>query len=452
VVAARIDRLPVTWHLWAYALLVQTVWGAVLAMDTLVVRVYPVVWAPQHSFSPVQYALLVGFENGLGVLIGQVWFTHLSDKFGRKPILILSCLVAGLLAWPLAITDNWGLLMVIVTAAALGVGGALGVTNVYLLELVPPTRRNRIMLGSQVWAALALNLISGLLPVFLVPAHYQWWIVICAAIPVLVVAPLIAFLLPESPRWLESRGRDREADAAMTRLEDRVRRVVPVLPEPEPAKQGVIVSEKRVPIREIFRGVYARRTVVLLLLWSIGYLGLDYGMSSFQSVYLVKFFPASELFLMLFVGGLVGTVGITLAGALLGERVERKTLIGVAGIMSFAGAVLYFFFPTNYAAALIGTVLCSGAVLGWAFNGYTYTAAAYPTRLRSTASGLTDGVGHTGAVLGPVIAAYFFTLTEDHGNIGWFLYFAVLGGLLPAAIIMIFGMRQRAAVLEEISR
>jgi MFS family permease len=451
-IAARIDRLPVTWHLWAYALIVQTLWGSVLAMDSLVLRIYPVVWEPQHSFSPVQYALLVGFQNGLGVLIGQLWFTHLSDRVGRKPILILSCLVAGLLSWPLAITDNWLLLMVIVTAAGLGVGGAVGVTNVYLLELVPPTRRSRVMLGAQAWAAALLTLITSLLPIFLLPAHYQWWVAICAAIPVLVVVPLVLFLLPESPRWLESRGRAREADATMTMLENRVRTVVPVLPEPTPAGHEVIVAEKRVPVREVVQGVYLNRTIVLLLLWILGYLGVDYGMQSYQSVYLVKFFDPSELFTLLFVGGFIGTVGSCLVGALLSERVERKTLIGAAGIMSFLGAVLYFLFPSNFVVALIGTVLCSGAVLGWAFNSYTYTAAAYPTRLRSTAVGLTDGVGHTGAVLGPVFAAYFFTLTEHQNNIGWFLYFAVFGGLLPAAIIMIFGMKQRAAVLEEISR
>lgn len=450
-IAARVDRIPVTWHMWAYALIAQTFWGGVLALDNLAIRIYPVVWEPQHAFSPLQYTILVGCQNGLGVLIGQVWFTHLSDRHGRKPIMILSCLVGGLFSIPFAFTSNWYLLVVFATIAAVGVGGTLGSANVYVSELAPPARRNRVMLGAQVWAAVLVNVITGLLPVFLVPAHYELWVVICGAIILLVVLPLIVFFLVESPRWLEARGRAADAEQAVSLLERRALTRIAKLPPPTIDLRPVVVARQKVPVSEIFRGRYGRRTVVLLLIWVLGYLGLDYGMSSFQSVYMIKHLPASDLFLILFIGGLIGTAGFTAAGALLGERVERKTLIGVAGVMTFVGALLYFFFPDSLTANVIATILCSGAVLGWAFNSYNYTATAYPTRLRATASGFTEGVAHIGALLGPVFAGFFYALPIGPNHISWFIYFAVFGGLLPAFIAMAFGVRQRGAVLEDIS-
>lgn len=60
-----------------------------------------------------------------------------------------------------------------------------------------------------------------------------------------------------------------------------------------------------------------------------------------------------------------------------------------------------------------------GAIV-WLFSMYNYTAASYPTRLRATDTGLTDGVGHLGAVFGPILAGWLFTSTAYIGHAGWF--------------------------------
>jgi cyanate permease len=97
---------------------------------------------------------------------------------------------------------------------------------------------------------------------------------------------------------------------------------------------------------------------------------------------------------------------------------------------------------------VLATMLVTGGVLTWAFNGYTMIPVAYPTRLRATASGFTDGIGHIGAVFGPILAGWRFTATASHRYIGWFLEFSVFGGLLPGFIALFWGMRQRSAILE----
>ena len=191
---------------------------------------------------------------------------------------------------------------------------------------------------------------------------------------------------------------------------------------------------------------------VILSVWVLGYLGLDYGMSSQQGVYLIAYYSASNLFLITFLGGLAGSLVMTVLGSILNERVERRTWIFVAGVMSFAGAILYYEWPSVLWVAVIGVALVTGGVLTWAFNGYTMIPAAYPTRLRATASGFTGGLGHVGAVFGPIFTGWLFTETASTRHIGWFLEFAVLGGLVPGFISLIWGMRQREAILEVVSR
>jgi MFS transporter, putative metabolite:H+ symporter len=87
----------------------------------------------------------------------------------------------------------------------------------------------------------------------------------------------------------------------------------------------------------------------------------------------------------------------------------------------------------------------------WLFNMYNYTSAAYPTRLRSVGTGWTDGVGHLGTLLGPLLISTLFTSTAAHGYYGWILWVALLCALLPSLILGRFGMNQRNAVLEQIS-
>ncbi len=451
---ARIDRLPLTSQLWLYALVAQFFWASVLSLDPIALRLYPVVWLPANAFSHLQYDILVGFENGAGVLLGQVLFTFLADRYGRKPLMIVSCLVAFVFAWPIAYTSSWPLLMIFVSLAAFGVGGALGLANVYNVEIAPPSQRGRLTLGSQILAAVVINLISGLLPYYMLPAHYRAWVWITVLIPVVIAMPLIIFILPESPRWLESRGHAERGEKIVRMMERRAeKQSQKPLPEPDLSQYTVVVEEHgRVPVKELFQGVYLRRTLVILSVWILGYLGLDYGMSSQQGVYLIAYYSASNLFLITFLGGLAGSLVMTILGSALNERVERRTWIFIAGLMSFAGAILYYEWPSHLWVAVVGTALVTGGVLTWAFNGYTMIPVAYPTRLRATASGFTDGLGHVGAVFGPILAGWLFTQTASSRHIGWFLEFAVLGGLVPGFISLIWGMRQREAILEVVSR
>jgi hypothetical protein len=64
-------------------------------------------------------------------------------------------------------------------------------------------------------------------------------------------------------------------------------------------------------------------------------------------------------------------------------------------------------------------------------------------------TGWTDGVGHLGAWLGPVLAGHLYGATSDH--VWWIVLIIVPGALIPALVLRGYGVRQRRAILEQLS-
>ncbi len=160
---------------------------------------------------------------------------------------------------------------------------------------------------------------------------------------------------------------------------------------------------------------------------------------------------AHDLFVMILIGGSFGILGLAL-NAFIGERVERKTSVAAAGVLMCVGALLFYFFPHSFAWLTAATAVTSLAAGVFITNLYDYTASAYPTRVRSVGTGWTDGVGHGGAVAGPLIAGALFAVTASDHHIAWFLWFTIAGSLLPGFLLLGLGMKQKRAVLEEISQ
>lgn len=449
-VAARLDRLPAGPIHWRLVLLTQMFWGLVVGLDPIIARIYPVVWKPEHAITPSQYELLVGFSNGLGPLLGLYLGGFFSDRFGRRKTMVAACLVAGLLYVPLAFTTSFALMMIIVTFASFGVGAAVASAPAYATEISPPAARGRLMLGGQTLAFAILNFVTLIPALLLLPAHPVAFILVSALAPVVIMVPLILAFVPESPRWLEGKGRREEAERVLAGMEAAALRKHGSLPEPDPAPHEVPVTE-RVPVSEVFRGAYLRRTVLLLAVWLLAYAGLDYGMTPYLAVFITDHgFGAGPLFTMQMISG-AGSVVILFAGAWLGERMERKTLMFASGVCVAVGALILYGLPTLAVALTIGLFFAKAGEAGFLSSMYNYTATAFPTRVRAVGVGWTDGIGHIGAVLGPLIAGAFYSATASAGNAGWFLWFAIPGAIIPGLLMLVFGIRQRDTALERLS-
>lgn len=452
-IAARIDRLPLTWAQWRLALITQIFWGVIIAADGIPAKLYPFIWGPQHAFGGGAFSLLLAVQFGVGILVGEYLIGMVADRWGRRSALVVSSLAIALLIWPTALTNSFGLLLLFFGLSSLGMGGVLSTNVVYMGEIVPPRERGRVMLASQVLAVLVFGALGNIPGLLWVPNHYQWFIDLFAVVPIVVLVPLALFALPESPRWLEAHGHHADAERVMAALEAEClrRSGSKELPEPDFARYAVPVSE-HVPMRELFRGEYGHRTVVLLIAWILGYSGIVYGFAGYEPALLESFgLNAGQTFGVLLTSNLVGgCLGLALC-ALLGETVERRNTILVAALVNCA-ALYWLYFVHTVTAAYILVSLSWGAETVWLFSMYNYTAASYPTRIRATGMGLTDGVGHLGSIFGPLVAGALFTATAAVGHVGWFAYVTIPGALIPALVIAVRGIDQRMAVLEQISQ
>ncbi|WP_428485310.1 MFS transporter [Rhodopila sp.] len=450
-IAARIDRLPLTWAQWRLALISQVFWGVIIAADGIPAKVYPYVWLPQHAFGMTAFSLLLAMQFGVGILIGEYLIGIVADRWGRRLALLISTLTIALLMWPTALTNNFTLLMIFFGLSAIGLGGVLSTNVVYMGEFIPPQHRGRVMLGSQVLAVAVYGLLGNIPAILWIPNHYELFINFYCIVSMVVLVPL-AWVMPESPRWLESHGRHEEAERVTIALEQEClrRSRLSSLPQPHYEKYAVTAG-RHVPMRELFQGVYGRRSMLLLVAWILGYSGMIYGFGGYETLMLRGFgLDADQAFGVILVSSTLGGGGGLAICALLGEAVERRMIILFSAILTAAMLAVLYFVHTVIASYILVT-LSWGATEVWLFSMYNYTAASYPTRLRATGTGLTDGVGHLGAVFGPIVAGWLFTATAAFGHAGWFVYVMIPGAVVPAVMIAVWGIDQRRAILEHIS-
>jgi MFS family permease len=451
-IAARIDRLPLTWMQWRLALITQIFWGVIIAADGIPAKIYPFVWQPRQAFGMGAFSLLLAMQFGIGILVGEYLIGIVADRWGRRTALLVSTLMIALLMWPTALTDDFAMLMLFFGLSALGLGGVLSTNVVYMGEIIPPRHRGRVMLASQVLAVAVFGLLGNVPAILWIPEHYRLFIVFYCIVSLVVLVPLALWVLPESPRWLEAHGRHEEAERIMATLEAECLRRSRLSSLPEPAyDQYTVPVDKHVPVRELLRGEYGRRTALLLVAWILGYSGMIYGFGGYEALLLKNYgLSSGETFGVILVSASFGAgVGLAIC-SWLGEAVERRNVILAAALVASAMLVILYFVHSVLAAYILITISW-GATQVWLFNMYNYTAASFPTRLRATGTGLTDGVGHLGAAFGPIVAGWLFTATAAVGYAGWFAYIIVPGCLVPAILVFWFGINQRQAVLEQIS-
>jgi MFS family permease len=450
-IAARIDRLPLTRTQYTYAGITQWFWGIMIAADGLVAGLYPFIWAPKNLITSFQFDLILGANIGVGILIGEYVGGFLSDLIGRKWTLISAAAVEGLFIWPIALTNAFGWLLLWNLLFALGMGMLLAVHAVYLHELAPPQHRQRLAMRTQAIAPAAAGLLAGVTSYYWIPVHYQWWIYTLSAAPIVLCIPL-GLMMPESPRWLEGKGRVEAADRIVTRWETQAEARFGALPPPN-LEQHTVIQTKRVPAGELFGPRYRATTLLLLAVWFFGYSGIVYGGASFFPTWAVAHgWSAHELFF--FSRILAAPIGIIVffLVAAFGERYERKTWMLVSGILYSVCFLLLFLFPHSFFAQALLITLATPMVGIWLFTAYNYTSAAYPTRVRSVGTGWTDGVGHLGTIVGTsLLVGRLFAWTAGHSYYGWILYVTIAGAVFPSLLIFYLGRRQKAGVLEELS-
>ena len=412
---ARLDRLP--FNAAHRKLLVASGIGwAFDAMDVgLVSFVVAAIAADPHfnlNATEKSWVLSVGF---VGMAIGAALGGYFADRVGRKTVFTATLVIFGLANAGMACSWTLVALLIARFIIGLGLGAELPVASTLVSEFSPTRHRGRrTVLLESFWAVGWI--IAAAIGAFVIPNTGDWgwrWALLIGALPLLYAVVTRAHI-PESVRFLESKGREDEAEQAV-RYFEQASGVAPVAsPKAEPLPA--------IRTRELFGHQYLARTVAIWLTWffvNFSYYGAFTWMPSLLAD---QFGSLTSSFGYTLIISLAQLPGYFLAAWLVEIWGRRRTLsvfLAVSAVAAFA------FSQAGSVAAVIGFgMLLSASNLGaWGVL-YAVTPEIYPTRLRGAASGAAAAVGRVAAIIAPLLVPWFLTLSGGNKTVA-FVIFAV---------------------------
>jgi putative MFS transporter len=440
---ARLERIPVTRRL----LWIRVIIGSATFFDAYTVLVIAFAMpqlAEQWDLSPTQVGAILS-AGYLGQLVGALFFGWLAERLGRLPTLLITIVlfvsmdIACLFAW------SGTAMMAFRFLQGVGTGGEVPVASAYINEFIGAKKRGRFFLLYELIFPIGL-MFAGFAGYFLVP-HFGWKaLFIVGLIPAIVMIPL-RILMPESPRWLASKGRIEKGDKVVTMLENEANKEGKPLPEPVLRPVDAKATAKS-DWRELFKGIYLKRTLMIWVLWVSVYT-VNNGMITWLPTLYKQVFKL-PLQTSLAYGWTTSAIGVlaSVACALLIDKVGRKRWYATAfGLAVVPLVSLMLFGATSAVQVLVGATIAYAILQTVAFSLYLYSAELYPTRLRAIGTGFGSAWLRLGSSLGPVIVGFVVAGVGIQFVFGVFAIFAIIGCLTSA----FFGIETKGKVLEELS-
>ncbi len=354
LIAARLDRLPMSGTLWRRVLLLS-LGGFFEFYDLLFTGYIAPGLVASGILTPTTPGLfgttgIAGFVAAFfsGLFIGTMLFSIAADRLGRRTIFTLSLLWYTVASVIMAFqTDAFGLNLWRFISG-IGVGVELVTIDTYLAELVPKSHRGRAFAINQTIQFMAVPVVAflawQLVPIAPFGLEGWRWVVLIGALGAVFVW-WIRLRVPESPRWLATHGRLDEAERVVAELERRAeaetRTKLPYVSAPA-------LEAPRGRFGEIFEGAYRSRTVMMILFNIFQAVGF-YGFANWVPTLLIaQGIEITRSLEYTFIIALAAPFG-PLLGALLADRFERKYLLAAVAL---GVGVFGLFFSQMRVAAL----------------------------------------------------------------------------------------------------
>ena len=429
---ARLDRLPISRFHWRMLMLIAA-GGFVDAFDVYLTGGV-VASTIKDGFTDLSHGAMFVSAGFFGMLIGAASAGWLGDRYGRRFSYQANLAIFGVASLVAVVAPNITALIACRFVMGIGLGAELVVAAGTLCEFIPPSHRGR-------WGALLGMLVNIGLPVsnaaafFLIP-HFTWRVMfLLGGIGALVVW-FIRKQMPESPRWLESRGRLEEAEQTIAKIEAEVAASTGPLPA---VKWTRDLHTPTIPMKALFSREVIGRTWVAALSQIAVNVTL-YGMISWIPTFLVKqgMSVVSSLgytTLMSF-GGPIGA----LIGFLLVDRMSRKASMIGASLLTILFGVLYPNMVDQTALTAVGFLLTAALYYLVAVAYYSYGPELFPTALRLRGGGFANACGRFASILMPYAIVALFNGFGMAGVVGIVVVCQTL--LLVSVALLSVDMRQ----------
>lgn len=339
----------------------------------------------------------VGF---IGMALGASLGGLLADRFGRRQVFALTLLVYGLATGASALAGGIVVLLVLRFFVGLGLGAELPVASTYVSEFAPARIRGRLIVVLEAFWAVGWTA-AALIGYFVVPlSNDGWrWAFALGAVPA-VYALVVRWGLPESPRWLASRGRLAEAERVVLNFESDADVVSRAAKFNEPNSQAVTVTVSS-RVCTLWSAEFRVRTVSIWLVWfcvNFAYYGAFIWI---PSILVDAGYDLVRSFGFTLVITLAQLPGYAVAAWLI-EVWGRRATLSVFLVGSAVSAV-FFGNADGEAAIIVSGMALSFFNLGAWGALYAVTPEIYPTSLRATGAGWAAGVGRIASIVAPLL-------------------------------------------------
>ncbi len=415
LVPARLERLPFS----RFHVLVIVALGITWILDGLEVTLAGSVsgalrLSPALNLSDADIGA-AGSVYVFGAVLGALGFGWLTDRFGRKKLFFVTL---GVYLAATALTGlSWDKTAFFVFRffTGCGIGGEYSAINSAIQEVVPARYRGRVDLAinGSFWVGAALG--AGVSIALLGPSNgasdYGWrFAFLTGAVLGLAILPMRHWV-PESPRWLATHGRVKEAEVVIGGIERQLEQQGAKLEPVDPSKAIKLRARAHTPLSEVFDTLFRRyrqRTVIGLVLMAA------------QAFFYNSIFFTYALVLTKFYGVTAGDVGWYILPFALGnflgpvllgplfDTIGRRQMIAatyaLSGICLIASGFLFLQGTSSAAMQTLSWTIVFFFASPAASAAYLTASETFPLEVRAVAIAIFYAIGTgLGGIAGPDI-------------------------------------------------
>lgn len=392
----------------------------------------------------------------LGAVFGGAIAGQLSDRLGRRKMVLYSALLFMVGALLAGVSPHDGVAYLIFTRVLLGiaVGAASALVPAYMSEMAPAEKRGSLSGINQ------LMIVSGMLISYVVdfllkglPEHIAWRLMLAlAAVPALILF-LGVLRLPESPRFLIKAGRVEEAHKVLTwiRRPEEIDGEINAINETARIEQK---AEKSTSWGSLLEGRYRYLVIAgVMVAFFQQFMGAN---AIFYYIPLIvekaSGQAASDALLWPIIQGVILVLGALLYMAI-AEKFNRRGLLmmggTVMGLSFILPAVINSFMDTNPMMIVVFlSIFVAFYAFTWAPLTWVLVGEVFPLAIRGRASGLASSMNWVGSF---VVALIFPIMTASMSQEAVFAIFGVIC-LVAVAFVMFRVPETRGHSLEEIEK
>ena len=371
----------------------------------------------------------------VGYVAGAIGITLLADLKGRKRAFIISVLILGVGSVLAASAQNMSQLVAFRFITGAGIGSEMAISSVYIGEISPKTKRGRYtsfltVLG---WAGLTA---SGPVSLFLLSEKLfvleGWRIVLGIAGIVALISLPFRVRMPESPRWLLSKGR----------LEETNDTLISIGAAPLQATSAEV--RRKHALNFLRNGLVLRRILFLSIVWFLILVPI-YASLLLVVAYVNQGYTLAQSITINLLSGL-GFVAGGIVAVFVGDKIERKYQIAVASVGMSIGFLLRGLLINDFNGLVYAGFVAFYSNAWLVTSLLAYTAENFPTQIRSSATGIVEGVSRGIGSIGPFI----FIMLMPFGFLTAMIGISVFS-LASAGIIAGLGINTKGRSLEVVA-